>query len=274
MADLQLYDREMTEQDMESYMNCSKLSYHPLLTMENELLQVEGSARLINISAEEVCEQPTSMVVMHQNKLKFKDAEMWCSKFGGSLVLPENNVTDTALFLDFLPSVQSCVQSSGHFYWLGAVGNLTTGKWQNYVDGEPLIWDNFYLPMKNVTERSKCLSVYKYFDYPIWVSTSCDMEMCVGCSFDNNPKLALRGLCPGSLFDKSYFIIGYSNGSIEYRGMSHTYLKMSCGTWVIKSRIFINLLAKMVMRTEQDIPLGRHLWTLQGDTCEQKEVSL
>ncbi|KAK3886786.1 hypothetical protein Pcinc_008793 [Petrolisthes cinctipes] len=54
----------MTEQDMESYMNCSKLSYHPLLTMENELLQVEGSAQLINISAEERNESHLSSDVL------------------------------------------------------------------------------------------------------------------------------------------------------------------------------------------------------------------
>lgn len=274
VADLYIYDNEITEEDMERYMNCSGPLRQPILTLDSDIVQAEGSALLSNISTDEVCVAPTSLVVMFENKLKFKDADVWCSKFGGSLVLPENNVTDVAYYENFLPSVQSCVQSIGYFYWLGAIGNITTGKWQKHSDGEPLVWDNLYYHFSNVSERNKCLSVYKYFDYPIWVSTSCNTEMCFGCSFSEFPKLNLRGLCPVSRFDKSLFIAGYSNGSVQYRGMGHTQLKISEGTWVIESRMFSNLKAKMVMRTEQDSPLGRHIWKLQGDTCDQKEVSL
>lgn len=274
LADLYLYDKEITEEDMESYMNCSGALSHPILTLDNDTVQAEGSARLSNISTNEVCVPPTPLVIMFQKKLKFKDADVWCSKFGGSLVLPENNMTDVAFFENFLPSVQSCVQSVGYFYWLNAMGNTTTGKWQKHNDGEPLEWDNLLNRFSNVSESNKCLSVYKYFDYPIWVSTNCDTEMCFGCSFGEFPRLNLRGLCPASRFDKFLFITGYSNGSVQYRGMSHTQLKISDGSWVIESRMFSNLKAKMVMKTEQESPLGRHMWKLQGDTCDQKEVSL
>ncbi|KAK4320166.1 hypothetical protein Pmani_008930 [Petrolisthes manimaculis] len=197
LSDLRLYNQEISEEDMNHYINnCSgdlQNSAQPVLTLDSDLLQVKGSAQLTNISEEQVCASVQPMSIFFNRRHNFKKAQDWCSQLGGSLPLPESHETNTFFYNQALKSRRGCDDYS-ILYWLDAVNNAS-GDFYKMTDGKPLKWINLWSWGRNNFEILCLVIDNRRFNKGSdeWRLTSCRRPSCgVLCSFDYSPWLKLQ----------------------------------------------------------------------------------
>lgn len=60
---------------------------------------------------------------------------------------------------------------------------------------------------------------------------------------------------------------------LVFDGRAHTVMEQGQGTWVMRSRLYPDLKATMIVDYEGQYPLGAHRWKIHGDRCRNNEAS-
>lgn len=112
-----------------------------------------------------------------------------------------------------------------------------------------------------------------FFRYK-WVASPCDIETCVLCNFTFSPVVNLRGLCSFTFLDHRYSFRGNAKMELVFDGQAHTVMERGQGTWVMRSRLYPDLNATMIVDYEGQYPLGVHKWKIHGDRCRNNKASV
>lgn len=167
---------------------------------------------------------------------------------------------------------KSCQDVWQALYWVGARGDVDSEQWLSLDEGQPLAWHNLSLSVSSVTQQYQCIMAGGPLHPYEWYHAPCSVSTCVVCNFTTYPKIHMRGLCRSSLFDRSMYLHDYFNDQPLFDGAVHSRVAWVDGSWVIKSRLYPDLRARML--DEVDYPVGLHKWVVEGDKCRQKEVRL
>ncbi|KAK4322677.1 hypothetical protein Pmani_006578 [Petrolisthes manimaculis] len=276
LSDLRLYNHEISEEDMNHYINnCSddlQNSAQPVLTLDSDLLQVKGSAQLTNISEEQVCASVQPMSIFFNRRHNFKEAQEWCSQLGGSLPLPESHETNTFFYNQALKSRKGC-DASSILYWLDAVNNAS-GDFYKMTDGKPLKWTNL-CSWGRYNLEILCLVIdnrrFKKGSAE-WRLTSCRWPSCgVLCSFDYSPRLKLQGKCDSFTLDTYMLMSTDVDNNIQFVNREYR-LSLVNNTWTMTEENQQFPMAEMT--SEMDTPLGRHWWRVWQSGCSQDKMVL
>ncbi|MPC69361.1 hypothetical protein E2C01_063584 [Portunus trituberculatus] len=84
--------------------------------------------------------------------------------------------------------------------------------------------------------------------------------------------MRLRGLCKDSAFDKLFSFRDSDNYELVFDGLAHVMMEEQNNTWIMRSRLYPYLKAKMISQWVGQYPVGVHTWIIEGDRCRQKEV--
>ncbi|KAK4324569.1 hypothetical protein Pmani_004780 [Petrolisthes manimaculis] len=276
LSDLRLYNQEISEEDMNHYINnCSgdlQNSAQPVLTLDSDLLQVKGSAQLTNISEEQVCASVQPMSIFFNRRHNFKKAQDWCSQLGGSLPLPESHETNTFFYNQALKSRRGCDDYS-ILYWLDAVNNAS-GDFYKMTDGKPLKWINLWSWGRNNFEILCLVIDNRRFNKGSdeWRLTSCRRPSCgVLCSFDYSPWLKLQGKCDSFTLDTYVIMSTDVNNNIQFFNRVYR-LSLVNNTWTMMEENQQFPMAEIT--SEMDTPLGRHYWRVWQSGCSQDKMLL
>ncbi|XP_068202881.1 uncharacterized protein [Palaemon carinicauda] len=276
IADYKVYDTLLTPREIADILNCQNVivSRPPIISLKNGSLERVGSVVLRQIYLDTVCSQySTEFYLFFPEKRNFHDSKSWCEKIKGSLILPQNPELNEKLFHTFWPYREQCQDIWTHLYWLGFEGSLKTLTWQRLSDGRPLDWFNFLSQYKTVTKEFQCAAAVSHDAYK-WAACPCEIEVCILCNFTTHPELRLRGLCKISLWDRTYSFRESANYSLLFDGLAHTMINFQGGTWVMRSRLYPDLGAKMVLKRRGEYPVGVHTWEIFGDRCPEKKTNI
>ncbi|XP_045119593.1 uncharacterized protein LOC123509383 isoform X2 [Portunus trituberculatus] len=277
LADLRLYDIALTTAQIESFTGCFKdellLQTPVLMSLEQRSFEMRGPTEEIEVSVAEVCgKSKTSFAMLFPRKKNFKDAVYWCEKFRGQVALPTSGPENQDIFNRFVRFSKSCQDMWQGLYWVGARGDLATEQWLTLGDRQPLTWHNLSLASSSVTEHYQCILAGGALHPYEWYHAPCSVSTCSVCNFTAYPLIHMRGLCRSSLFDRSMYIHEYLNDQPMFDGAVHSRVAWVDDAWVIESRLYPNLRARILEKV--DYPLGLHKWEVEGDKCRHKKVEL
>lgn len=179
---------------------------------------------------------------------------------------------DCFLCCRFVRFSSSCQDMWQGLYWVGARGDLATRQWLTLGDRQPLTWHNLSLTSSSVTEQYQCILAGGARHPYEWYHAPCSVSTCAVCNFTSYPLIHMRGLCRSSLFDRSMYIHEYLNDQPMFDGAVHSRVAWVDDAWVIESRLYPKLRARILEDVEY--PLGLHEWEVEGDKCRHKKVRL
>ncbi|XP_050704351.1 uncharacterized protein LOC126989800 [Eriocheir sinensis] len=276
VGDWRLYDTALEPVQMKELVACREVSdlRAPIIDLGSGHFKVLGHTTRRNITLAEICSDRVSgFYLFFPQKTAFSKAFSWCRKLKGNLILPQENVTNAYLFDRFVSYKDECDDIWTHLFWIGSRGNLTSLKWQRVTDGELVTWHPFLREYQIVTQEFQCIAVVTHDPYK-WAACPCDIEMCVVCNFTTHPEMRLRGLCRDSIFDRLLSFRDNKDYKLTFDGLAHVMMEEQNGTWVMRSRLYPTLRARMVAQWVGQYPVGVHKWLIEGDRCRQSEVEL
>ncbi|KAK7073749.1 hypothetical protein SK128_028594, partial [Halocaridina rubra] len=276
IADYRIYDIYLTHADMNAFLTCKNpvISKSPLIDLENGRLSLVGEIWIRETELSEICSKHTTrFFLFFVDKLNFHDALEWCKKLQGDVIVPQDPEVNQMLFHKFSPYSEKCQSIWTYMYWIGIQGNLATTDWERSSDRGPVDWYNFLPQYKMVTSESLCVAAVSHSPYK-WAACPCDMETCTLCNFTLQPIFRMRGLCKTSLLDRSYSFRENDLYHLEFDGTTHTMIIKENNTWVMRSRLYHDVGAKMLVSGTGEYPVGVHMWEIYGDRCDTKMVSL
>lgn len=275
ISDWALLNESLSVDEMKNYTACHDLPSHvrPLLHFDSTLSgwELKGTTLSYNLTAEDMCKKRfTDSLVMFLHQMEKEEASEWCQKLGGHLPVPQNHEDNEELSRMGLTYLQECLNTWSSVAWLGLTSNLSTGVWENTIDGSLLKWDKFYTNWRGPAENCLCATIHPH--YGAWFCGPCEEKTCVACLFGNTPLLRLRGDCKETGFDHDFFIKGVAGKMPLYVGYYQSRIKFVKDTWRLESTIEGS---KSYAEMDDDIatnPLGRHLWRINSDECGQYQV--
>lgn len=274
VGDWRLYDTALEASQMKALLTCREVPklQEPLVDLHSGHFKAVGWTSMGNISLSELCsDRVTGFYLFFPQKTIFTKAYSWCRKLKGNLVLPEDPATNARFFDRFIGHKDECDDIWTHLFWIGSGGNLTTRIWQRLTDGGPLVWHDFLREYRTVTPEFQCIATVTHDPYK-WAACPCDIETCVLCNFTKHPEMRLRGLCRDSAFDRLFSFRDNREYRLVFDGLAHVVMEEANDTWVMRSRLYPYLKARMVSQWAGQYPVGVHAWLIEGDSCRQKEV--
>lgn len=116
----------------------------------------------------------------------------------------------------------------------------------------------------------------------MWSPSDCLTTTCVACVFGKSNFLNMRGLCHKSVFDRKY-IIRSTNTSDYFEGIYFSFIKYippsktlpgDNGYWIMYRQDMPEVSAILEIKTENEYPIGKNLWTVVGDSCGNSKINL
>ncbi|XP_050706082.1 uncharacterized protein LOC126991371 [Eriocheir sinensis] len=276
VGDWRLYDIALEPAQMKELLACRDVNdlRTPMIDLWSGHFKVLGPTARRNITLAEICSDRVSgFYLFFPQKTAFSNAFSWCRKLKGNLILPQENVTNAYFFDRFVSYKDECDDIWTHLFWIGSSGNLTSREWERLTDGELVTWHPFLREYRTVTPEFQCIAVVTHDPYK-WAACPCDIETCVLCNFTTHPEMRLRGLCRDSSFDRRFSFRDNRDYNLIFDGLAHVMMKEQNGTWIMRSRLYPTLRARMVSQWVGQYPVGVHTWLIEGDRCRQKEVEL
>lgn len=273
MAHYQLFRRALSREDVEAFVECmDDIPHQPILSLNDSVLENKGVV-MARISAFEVCEKGVNFLVMFPFLVTWDAASALCQKMKGALSLPQTQEENKMVFDRFQHFSKKCQSNWSALYWLGVKGNVTSSQWIREGDGEVVSWHNAIVGWDKPTKTFQCMAAGDaQFPYH-WYSASCSETICTICNNTSPPRVRLRGLCATSHFDSIFYVHGYTNQNPNFEGEVSSRIVWDGDTWVMSSLQYDNAVAKMETRRVNSLPLGLHVWSIQGDKCGNEEVS-
>lgn len=276
IADFKFYNITLSLEAMIAFTTCADdimEERKPLLTIDNGRLKHFGSVNVTSIQKRELCEKKTEYLVLFPIKTSFRHSFETCNRLKGSLALPKSHEADKQLYDRFSKLRAHCSTQNALRYWIGAKLNITLRQWVTLTDGKPLSWHNFDTIPSD--PWMKCVIVGHRKSSRFWNNNGCEeyIQECFACNFTTWPEIRIRGLCRHSLFDRHFYLNNQDNDRLEFDGEQHSHIVMRDGEWVMGSSVNKGLRATMQSLTDDVSPLGRHTWEIQGDRCNNTQVS-
>ncbi|KAK4308262.1 hypothetical protein Pmani_020016 [Petrolisthes manimaculis] len=274
VGDWRLYDTYLSRSELQEWTNCKNLTSlnDPILDLFSEGFMVRGPTQLSKMPSSEICDlKSTKFFLFFDRKMKFNLAESWCRKLKGELVLPESEEVNADFYDSLFIYKDQCKDIWTHLYWIGMRGNLTTQQWVKVRNGAPITWSKFLHEYRQVTPEFQCVATVTHDRYK-WVASPCDIETCVVCNFTFSPVVNLRGLCSFTFLDHRYSFRGNDEMELVFDGKAHMVMEKRQGTWVMRSRLYPDLNATMMVDFEGQYPLGIHRWNIHGDRYQSDEL--
>ncbi|KAG7155932.1 Neuronal pentraxin-2-like 2 [Homarus americanus] len=279
IADYKFYNVLLTPEELLNFTTCAgplPATTPPLLTLDDSRLEIKGPTAKTNISEEEICQNLTSYLLLIPEKVEFQESITTCNKLRGTLALPKNAVENINIIEQFQHFSSRCEDTYACLYWAGTKGILSTGHWVQLTNNEPVAWHNFHNPSQTPHEIYQCVAIASGNPSYRWLATPCVdyTTSCSLCNFTSHPLLRLRGLCQSSLFDRELYLNDYEKERPKFDGAKHSRVVWNSTSWVMISRLYLELRAVMHADTPDTYPIGLHNWTISGDKCGQGEVEL
>lgn len=275
IADYRLYDAALSAEQLKEWNNCKDqtITLPPLVSLDNGVLIEVGDVVLSNITVREVCGGNfANFYLFFTEKMDFQRARSWCNTLEGKLSLPATKSENERMWTSANNNKDKCSDNWTYLNWLGIVGDPRTSTWMKSLDNESIAYSNLLSIYQSPSEQYKCVATVSHNKYK-WAASSCDMETCVMCSFRTFPTLRLRGLCKVSLLDRTYSFRGNAQHRLTFDGLSHVQILKVNGSWMMTSRRYSDLYAKMLAKVDGEYPIGVHSWEVFGDKCQDRKVS-
>lgn len=274
MAHYQLFQNALSHEEIEAFIECKDdLPYQPILSLNDSVLENQGEIVMARISAFEVCKKGRNFLVMFPFLATRNAASTLCQKIKGDLSLPQTPEENKMVFDKFQHFSKKCQSNWSCLYWLGVKGNVTSSQWRREGDGEVMTWHNAAAGWDKPTKSFQCMAAGDAkFPY-VWYSSPCSETLCTMCNFTSPPRVRLRGLCATSLFDSIFYVHGYTNQEPNFEGEFSSRIVWDGDTWVMSSLRHGTAVAKMDTKRKNSLPMGLHIWSIQGDKCGNDEVS-
>lgn len=274
IADYRIYATALRPDQIEDWMSCKQVDAGtpPLIDLENSTLQVKGYVEEGTVTTGEICgNHAPGFTIFFSEKMDFDDANTWCNKIKGDLVLPRNSEENYRFWEAFITYKEQCSDIWTHLFWIGVKGDLETGQWLALKDGKPIEWHNFLQVYRTVTPEISCIAAVSHEENK-WAACPCQVQTCSVCSFASPTELRLRGLCGLSRMDHDYSFRANEDHKLVIDGLSHVQILQVNGTWLMQSRLYPSLWAEMIPERLGAYPLGAHVWEVHGDLCPNKKV--
>ena len=281
VANLNVYSRQLSEAEMidkTSGAGCG-LPDGDYLSWSDIQLRLEGAALWDSVSAAELCQKESSMVVFTEIMLA-GDCMNLCPKMlrghAPPVVTPEQqlSVHDLVKGISFIdrvgpgPMTKSGRHTSATWLPIKRVGN----KWVDWFDHSVAIinppWST------GQPENGQNCALYTA-EVDKWYSSNCNVygnavAICP-CHFTEQPLLNLRGLCGDSNLDKILMPQNqFTDGLTSFYGLLKTELTLKDNVWTL------NVFNSTTMAYTQEAPangfaLGKYDWNIEGDhiNCNQ-----
>lgn len=275
IADYRLYNAALSSEQLKDWNDCSdsSITLPPLVSLDNGKLKEVGDVAMMNVTQSALCGGNfDTFYLFFTEKMEYPVANAWCGKIEGALSLPRDEAENKMMWKAANKQKDSCSDSWTYLNWLGIAGDPKTSKWHG-TENQSLTYSNFLPIYQSATEQYQCVATVSHIMYK-WAASPCGMETCTMCSFTKFPTLRLRGLCKFSLLDRVYSIRDNDEHSLRFDGLSHVEIIKMNGTWVMKSRRYKNLWARMIEQVDGEFPVGVHDWDVFGDKCKDKTVMI
>lgn len=278
MAQMRMFSRVLSEEEMLSYVNCDETPEGDVLLTSFENLDewdILGDVEVKLVPDEVLCEKKKREFIVLPEQRTFSEAQKMCEKLSLPMALPESEEENNDLFKLAVNVESLCLSSYSTNVWIGAQGNLEADEWQNLKDGAKLIYDNLDKRYTYITEASRCISQGGSFYPGIWYSTFCSrFKPCTAC--ENAPKssIRIRGLCRDSRLDREIHVQGLKNQKPMFQGTFYANVFWDNSTWVMTSRRYPDIRAHMKIAFIDDYPVGLQRWEVDGDVCPDTEMNL
>lgn len=274
VADYRIYDAALSPEQIRDWMSCEAvdLGRSPLIDLDNSRLQMKGFVEAETVTLGEICgNYVPGFTIFFSEKMDFDDANTWCNKIKGDLILPHSSEENLRFWKAFITYKEQCSDIWTHLYWIGVKGNLDTGKWIGLKDEKPIAWHNFLQVYRTVTPESSCIAAVSHEENK-WAACPCQIRTCSACSFSSPTELRLRGLCGLSRMDRDYSFRGNEDHKLVIDGLAHVQILQINNTWMMHSRLYSGLWAEMLPERLGAYPLGANVWEVHGDLCPDKKV--
>lgn len=273
LADFNLYDTKLSPEEMALFNNCTiEKPYKPLFSFENSVIHTTNLVELPKISVRHVCGDLSPFYILFPEHMTRESAYSRCQILKGSLILPMNEEQNGHTLRIFARFRDQCISERQFLYWLGAKGNSSTEFWVSDENGEIIHWHNFPLYEGRPKQNEQCLAMVIIGSSYKWLPVICNALACTMCSFQQPPKLRLRGLCKASLFDRTLYLHGYENGAPKLDGIQHSKIFWNSSSWTMVSNKQSSLKASLSNTEYDSFPLGHRTWIIHGDQCTNGEV--
>ncbi|ROT80481.1 CRE-MOD-1 protein [Penaeus vannamei] len=278
MAQMRMFSRVLSEEEMLSYVDCGETPEGDVLLASFEDLDewdILGDVEVALVPDEVLCEKKKREFIVLPEQRTFSEAQKMCEKLSLPMALPESEEENNDLFKLAVNVESLCLSSYSTNVWIGAQGNLETDEWQNLEDGAKLTYDNLDKRYTYITEASRCISQGGSFYPGIWYSTFCSrFKPCTAC--ENAPKssIRIRGLCRDSRLDREIHVQGLKNQKPMFQGTFYANVFWDNSTWVMTSRRYPDIRARMKIAFIDDYPVGLQRWEVDGDVCPDTEMDL
>ncbi|KAK7068653.1 hypothetical protein SK128_006200, partial [Halocaridina rubra] len=293
LSDLRIYDYVLPSALMTSYAECSiYINVLPMIDLE----ALESDFELVNVYYEEIperviCSRNTNFTVILPEFRSFIASELVCHTLGGKLSLPQSNSDKNDLFQTVLPYGKECAEVASDNFWIGAIGNFDTQKWEHYLTKEPLSYTNFLGGGDNaIAENAKCATFIGHnftmeSEQGLWTAQGCFEERCAVCSFKKVAILKVRGLCAESEFDRRFFL-SERNGSLSFSGVYYSEIIKNppvtneetgitnYGSWTLRRIDKPEMTATMEMESPRHYPIGLNTWIIKNGKCGKSKATL
>ena len=220
-------------------------------------------------------------------EVTFHKASDMCHSLGGAIVTPTNKKRNDELF-DLTNTDKLCKFSklNHDLIWLGIQTEFNNSKVpMHYLTKDHLNFSYYHLNGDQTSQNNKimCTSFYgcetkSFYWHRRWMSLSCNARRRVFCRFPTYPRLEVRGLCPESRFDKTYFLnntvvnpnlIGFLSTIIEFVEGNDSFPSV----W--KMTNYYGDLAILKLKTgEFRHVTGKHKWKFVKDLCGNRTQEL
>lgn len=287
LADLRVYDRVLSDDDMLVYGKCDSAvdtSASPIIDFSN----IERDFEMVNVglmktTKESYCAPRRDKILVFTEPLVFEKAKHICGISGGKLALPMSERDTWRLFNESVPFGSACNTGSMFSFWLGVQGNVETHTWNHYLTGEPLNYTNFRGRKPLVENPFICVGFVgddkiDSREHGGWHTVGCKETACPICHLDKVVLLKARGLCKDSLFDRQYFLTE-DNGSVAFTGTHYSMITRHSplrdgrenasdhGFWQLARLDRPSVRATLQMTSPTHYPFGRNEWAVQNDVC-------
>ncbi|XP_068247746.1 uncharacterized protein [Palaemon carinicauda] len=277
LANYLFYDSILTPQNLMDYATCqTKIEgLEPLYQFSGSwpVLELKGKTSRYTASIESVCPKVRSRhaTVHFPYKMGFLEANRWCSILKGSLEVPENEEEHGKSAELAGRFMKQCTFGAG-IYWLGISRDHSGEAWRKLSNKENLTWDKLIPPSKS-TDAYTCAVVLSPVFKNNWSPVPCDDRICPICRFTGHPTLRMRGLCKASKFDKIYTIKNGKGGTPEFLGHFLTVIRLVNRNWYMNmTSNETGVYAVTDPGPLYGYPIGRRLWTIEGDECQVDKI--
>ncbi|XP_076050329.1 uncharacterized protein LOC143030934 [Oratosquilla oratoria] len=280
LSDFYMFDYLVTDEDIRAFLRCEPLQGKYLITFENldETFDIQGNTDIEYVSRKSLCQhsvQDEFEDYVFPEGRSYANTQTHCQKFRADLTLPLNDEENDLVFQKLQPYSQECFHASGSIVWINAYFFVDAGQWLHASTKKDLNYTIFAGGYGSGSNERNCPAIFHVHPFEsLWGHHTCGQKFCGMCRIETRLQYRVRGLCSSSKIDTKFFASGYRNKKIQFMGFYTSTIYWNNSTWVLSSLdgALKDLYGEMNMGIADDYPVGRHAWTISGDSCGRRDI--